>query len=46
MLKRCLRVGRVGGIRMNRLPRGYEARRHVMSWRVYGSEYVQDLWAS
>jgi len=38
MLERCLRVGRGGGIRMNRLPRGYEARRHVMSWRMYGSE--------
>lgn len=31
MLKRCLRVGCEDGILMKRLPRGYEARRHVMS---------------
>jgi hypothetical protein len=33
ILKRCLRVGCVGGIRMNRLPRGYDTSRHVMSYR-------------
>ena len=31
MLKRCLRVGCEDGILMNKLPRGYEASRHVMS---------------
>jgi hypothetical protein len=32
MLNRCLRVGFEVGIRVNRLPRGYETSGHMMSW--------------